>query len=423
MKKLLATALLIVGAISSQAFAASQAQYVRGMNLTETEGFPYDAAVAGGAKLSAQIAVDGMKRIGVKHVVLNPRAVMTSPFDNEVIPRTPLSERADERQRYQRLIQYIHSQGMTVGIRPIFFVVDSQGRTPFVDTAGKIWWHGNIQPQDPNRWFESFKSYLDIYLLIAKVNKVEEFTIGAELYSMTVGIEDQWKQYPYGFPAQWLALLNYARTKVIPGCRLMYDINFTDDAVNSAGGLRTTGGELERWRYRLVDLANRPNPTEKKIWEELVAFWSSLDAVGIDMYRSLASSNDQLPADYNALVAHLQKRADEYASQLDSMITEIEATINVQKPIIFKEIGYKSVTRGFINPFAYDNRSDEVNIAHQAAAYQAYFNSFWKPNWSWFSGVSFWDVGVNPARTGVKDPGFSPLGKAQTESVIKAHFN
>ncbi len=129
---------------------------------------------------------------------------------------------------------------------------------------------------------------MEVYLTVAKLAKVEEFTIGAELYSMTVGIEDQWKEYPYGFPGRWLELLRYVRAK-LPKTRLMYDINFTDDSVNS-GGLSASGGEFERWRYRLVDLAEPTNPEERKIWNDLVSFWTELDAVGLDIYRSLASA-------------------------------------------------------------------------------------------------------------------------------------
>lgn len=419
MKKLLLTSLLFFG------FGhLAQASYVAGFNLTESAGFVYDAAAtAAEPKTLAQGAVDDAKRLGSNHIILNVRAIMKGPFTNEVIPVTPPAERAAEAKRMLRLIKYIQSLGMTVGLRPIFFVVGPNGEFPYTekmaDGTTKVWWHGNIQPNDPNRWFESFRVYLDVYLTVAKLGKVDEFTIGAELYSMTVGIEDQWKAYPYGFPGRWLELLRYTRAK-LPKARLMYDINFTDDTV-VADGISASGGEFERWRYRLVDLANPSNPEELKIWNDLVSFWTELDYVGLDIYRSLASQNQVLSPDYNTLVGELKNRSDSYATQLDNGFMQIELTLSHHKEAIIKEIGFRSVDRGFIDPFAYAG-TGVLNLTHQAAAYQAIFESFWDPKWPWFKGIAFWDLAVDPSKQGQLDTGFSPLGKAQTEDVVKKYY-
>ncbi|WP_413560866.1 glycoside hydrolase family 113 [Bdellovibrio sp. HCB209] len=406
---------------SVQSFAAGK--YVSGFNLTESDGFLYDAAAAGQPKTLAQQAVDEAKRLGSNHIILNVRATMKGPYSSEIVPVTAPAERSKEAMRIAKLIKYVQSQGMTVGLRPIFFVVGPNGEFPYIekmaDGSEKTWWHGNIQPKDPNRWFESFRVYLDVYLTVAKLAKVDEFTIGAELYSMTVGIEDQWKEYPYGFPGRWLELLRYVRTK-LPTARLMYDVNFTDDSVNS-GGISASGGEFERWRYRLVDLADRQNPEEQKIWADLASFWKELDAIGLDIYRSLASNGQQLPTAYGDLVSVLRLRADSYATQLDTGLTQIELTLDHHKPAIIKEIGFRSVDRGFIDPFAYAG-SGTVNIQDQAAAFQAIFEAFWQPQWPWFKGILFWDIAIDPSKKGKGDNGFSPLGKEATEKVIKDHY-
>ena len=239
--------------------AFANAPSIRGFNLVDNDSIKFDsAATPTDPKTPAQIAVDHAKRLGANHVILNVRAIMKGGHGNEIIPMTPPADRGNELKRMVRLAKYIKSLGMTVGIRPIFFVFGPNGEFPYFeklsDGTSKLWWHGNIQPQDPNRWFESFRVFLDVYLTFAKAAKIEEFTVGAELYSMTVGVEDQWTEYPYGFPGRWLELLRYVR-KILPNARLMYDINFTDDSVNS-GGLSASGGELERWRYRIVDLAD-----------------------------------------------------------------------------------------------------------------------------------------------------------------------
>lgn len=419
---LLFTLLLAIPAI------AQDRQLVRGMNLTQLGQFIYDAAPAGKPKTPAQVAVDQMQTMGVTHVVLNPQAKMFDPRGNDLIPDVPNAQRAQERARYKRLIDYIHSKGMTVGIRPIFFVVKPDGSFPYVevsaDGTSKTWWHGNIQPSDVNRWFESLKQFHDIYILIARLNKVAEYTIGAELYSMTVGLEDQWPENPYGFPGRWLSLLRYTRSKLGKNMRIMYDINFTDDTAVSSGELTAMGGELERWRYRLVDLAHPENPDEFAVWQDLVNFWNELDAIGIDMYRSLASPNDVLPTNYEDLVSHLQIRSDEYASQIDLTLAEIESVTEKMQYMIFKEVGYRSVNKGFINPFDYETGLGTYREDHQAAAFEALFRSFWEPRFPWFQGASFWDVSVSPTRnTGVGDTGFSPIGKPQTIQVLQQIYS
>lgn len=407
--------------------AANDRPLVRGMNLTQLGNFIYDAAVGNAPKTPAQIAVDQIKSLGATHVVLNPQSKMIDPRGSDLIPEVPVADRNTERARYKRLIDYIHSQGMTVGIRPIFFVVKPDGTFPYTeampDGSTKVWWHGNIQPTDVNRWFESFKQFHDIYLLIARLNKVEEYTVGAELYSMTVGLEDQWKEQPYGFPGKWLQLLRYCRSKLGPKVRIMYDINFTDDRASSNGDLTAMGGEFERWRYRIVDLAEPTDPAQHAIWTDLVNFWKELDAIGIDMYRSLASKQDVIPQNYESMVSVLKIRSDEYAGQVDTALAEIESVVGQPQYMIFKEAGFRSVERGFINPFDYETGRGVYREDHQAAAFDSLFRSFWEPRFSWFQGASFWDVSVSPTRnTGPGDTGFSPIGKQQTVGVLRKIF-
>ncbi|MCB0420245.1 MAG: hypothetical protein KDD61_04575 [Bdellovibrionales bacterium] len=416
---------------------SASAREVRGFNLIEDAGFFYDAnlkATKIHEKTQAQVTVDRAKLLGANHIILNPRATMLGPYSNDVRPLTKGIQVSKEYRSYLRLIEYIRSIGMTVGIRPILFVVNKEGKTPYIekrtDGSEKIWWHGNIQPSDPNAWFESFRLYIEMYLRIAKKAQIEEFTIGAELYSMTVGIEDQWLAHPHGFPLQWEKIVDLVRGS-LPKARIMYDINFTDDS-NVSGGLGNTGGELERWRYRLVDLGPpldpgdrirwEQDPNGKPIWDHLVRFWKKLDAVGIDMYRSLASESDEIPDNYRQLVSLLSSRSDRYALQLELALAEIEDSLGEAKPVMFKEIGYKSVEKGFIDPFSYEKQTTDVNLEHQAAAYEAFFKSFWEPEWTWFYGVSFWDISTSLSRSGELDAGFSPLGKPLTENVIKKYY-
>ncbi len=403
---------------------ASSTEIIKGFNLVEGGGFIFDASINGRDKTPAQLAIDQAQRLGANHIILNVQASMKGPRANEVTAVIPPSGHRSQMQRIGRLISYIKAKNITVGLRTIFFVYGPDGEFPYVekmpDGSYKVWWHGNIQPADPNRWFDSFKIYLDTYLTIARFNGVDEFTLGAELHSMTVGIHDDWPEHPYGFPGRWLALLRYARAKLGNHVRIMYDINFTDAVINMFG-LPMPGGEFETWRYRLVDLANPRDPNENKIWQTLVSFWRELDAVGIDMYRSLASPQDVLPLEGNALVDLLKLRSNSFSVQMDTALREIAYTLGFEKNVIFKEIGFRSVEKGFIDPFNYALQGS-VNVLHQAVAYQAIFESFWAPNWPWFKGLNFWQISLDPAHSGQADGGFSPVNKLLTESVIKKYW-
>ena len=119
--------------LTLQAFAQDR-PLIRGMNLTQLGNFIYDAATPGKPKTPAQIAVDQIKDLGVTHIVLNPQAKMFDPRGNDIVPDVSNIERNSERARYKRLIDYIYSKGMTVGIRPIFFVVKPDGTFPYTES-------------------------------------------------------------------------------------------------------------------------------------------------------------------------------------------------------------------------------------------------------------------------------------------------
>ncbi len=399
-------------------------QSVKGFNLTENGEFRYKANPAGEEKTKAQEAVDRVVELGGNHIILNVRAKMIGPFSNSIEPVTGSGPIGIEAREMASLVRYAHDQGLTVGIRPIVFVVGPNGEFPveevLEDGTTKVWWHGNIQPSNPNTWFEQFQLYLDRYVTIARLAKVDDFTIGAELYSMTVGIEDQWPEYPHGFPGRWLELLRYVKAK-IPNTRIAYDINFTDDTL-STQGLTRSGGELERWRYRLVDLAEPEDPEENEIWQNLIQFWTELDRIGIDMYRSFAFPSDDLPADRDGLLAFLSQRSMAYSAQLDTALLDIEIMTGVAKKVVLKEVGYRSVENAFINPFTYATAQGPLNIEHQAISYQALFNGFWEPGYPWFDGIAFWDISLNPNFHGSEDRGFSPYGKEETEAVLDQYF-
>ncbi len=149
----------------------------------------------------------------------------------------------------------------------------------------------------------------------------------------------------------------------------------------------------------------------------------SLDLIGLDYYRWLASNSQKLPTDKESLFQLLKERASGHARQIDNALFEISLQTGVEKKIFIKEIGYKSSNLSFINPADYARPQVPVNLLHQEISYRAVLSSLIEPNWPWFLGLAFWDVSVDPTKKGILDSGFSPLGKPATEAVLKEYFD
>lgn len=414
---------LALGILS--AFPAQAAIRTKGFTITEIGTHRYDASLDPASKTEAQYIVDRLYAMGVRHINLSPRAVMRDPRGNFVELMTPAGELSWERDRYIRFINYVHGLGMTVGIRPIFFVVDGNGNIPYVENlvggGYKVWWHGNIQPNDPAAWYASFRTYLETYMEIANAARAEEFTIGAELQSMTVGIGAEWPQHPQGFPRYLRELVSSARSKLYSGARIMYDINYADDEVITTAGVEY-GGEIVEWRKALVDDVANGLPASER-WQDLAAVWRGLDAIGLDMYRSLASATEVLPVTYPELVTRLRQSTDEFAMQMSDTLEAINNVTGVAKPMVLKEVGYRSVDRGFVDPFLYAG-TGVYNAEHQAAAFEAVMSSFFmNPTLKGFDGIVFWDASVDMSRHGTADLGFSPIGKGVSEGVLLKYFS
>lgn len=306
---------------------------------------------------------------------------------------------------------------MTVGFRPLLLVLGPNGEFPYKEGA-HLWWHGNINPKDQNKWFDAFENFLLHYARGLQGSGLDEFTIGAEMQSMMVGMGQGEQAYLLGKPERWLKILRAVRA-LHPNAKLTYDINFPETLVPLTN---TIGGEFERWRHIIVDLETTTSPDLQERRQSLISLWREMDFIGIDFYRYLATSSKNLPAELNALTDRITPIAMSHASQIDNSISEIAMVTGIEKPIAIKEIGYKSTPYSFINPAAYSSDNGKLNITHQAAAYKAISNAFLKARWPWLYGIYFWDISTSPNLKGPNDTGFSPVGKAETLKVIQEDY-
>jgi hypothetical protein len=123
---------------------------------------------------------------------------------------------------------------------------------------------------------------------------------------------------------------------------------------------------------------------------ENVQFWDALDYIGVDEYYPL-------PDDLSA------------AGVLEK-ISAVQSRF--QKPVLFTEAGFPSVTEA--NRAPWDDPSRPVNLEIQAKSYDALLAAFYeKP---WFAGVYWWKVGTN-GFGGPSDASHTPWNKPAMQTV------
>lgn len=225
-------------------------------------------------------------------------------------------------------------------------------------------WRAHINPSNRAGWFRSYGHWVERYARIAEANGVEMFVIGSELIDMaTVHTNSTNTQH-------WKDLI--ARVRGVYSGKLTYSANW--------------GGSW--W----ADEKNR------------IEFWSDLDYIGIAAYFVLNS----------------EPNAEALKGQWDYWRTTDIQPLRDRwgKPVIFTEIGYRSMNGARFQPFnSWDHWG--VNEWEQAQLYEALF-SYWN-NHPWFMGVHLWDWMSDPNAGGPHNDGYTPQGKS-AEGVMRAWF-
>ncbi len=140
-----------------------------------------------------------------------------------------------------------------------------------------------------------------------------------------------------------------------------------------------------------------------------VPFWDQLDYIGIDAYFPLSQSKKP---DKATLIKKWQK--------YEKLLSKFSNQMN--KEILFTEIGYRSTDQGAGNQWKIENRPDHVaiNIELQKTAYEAFFETCW--NKSWFAGSFIWEWhAFDKHAGGLNHSNYSPQNKP-TEKCIKKWY-
>ncbi len=221
-------------------------------------------------------------------------------------------------------------------------------------------WRANIYPSDRDTWYRNYLAQLLHYGQIAQNEHVEAYTLGTELiYMASAAINPDNTE-------RWQNMIAQVR-KVYTGL-VSYDANW---------GSNTYTGEA-------------PN----------IGFWSSVDFIGISAYYPLYGD------------ASVQQDKSGWAGVESSEIGPLHDRTG--KPVVFSEIGYRSVNGANQAPFD-SGTNAPYNAQVQANAYEALFE-FWD-QYPWMQGADFWYANSNPNAGGAGDTDYLIYNKPVEQNV------
>lgn len=227
----------------------------------------------------------------------------------------------------------------------------------------QIWMHHGVytgtlsydNEQDWVKWEKGYENYIMHFVRIADSLNVAIFCIGTELEEVVNQRPEFWNKLIKNIKANYTGQLTYA--------------------------------------------AN---------WDEYpdVPFWKQLDFVGIDAYFPICA--EKTPS-----VASVKKAWDERTTELSSFSGSIE------KPILFTEMGYRSVDYNCKEPWTFQ----KVKTANTEAQKRAFKGFFTSKTWNapWMAGICVWKWHFNDKKIDEKNTGFTPQNKP-AEQVIKTYF-
>jgi len=213
-------------------------------------------------------------------------------------------------------------------------------------------WRGDIQMTDDaawDEWFASYRRFILHYARFAKEHGIEALCIGTELRNCVRGHQDQWRRLIIEVRAVYEGTLTYAAN----------------------------------WYEEF----------------EEIDFWGELDYIGIQAYFPLCERE-------NPTIEALLEGWREPLAKIERVRKKFA------KPVIFTEVGYRSIAAAGSKPWQWPQRGEavDVNLEVQSRCYEAFFQTFWdKP---WVMGVYWWKWFPTDSRAGgPASTGFTPQNK------------
>ncbi len=143
---------------------------------------------------------------------------------------------------------------------------------------------------------------------------------------------------------------------------------------------------------------------------EEISFWDALDFIGVQAYFELSKEDNPT----------LRDMVSGWEPHLEALQQLARST---GKPVLFTELGYRSVPYAAAQPWRWPEREESVpsDTTLQALLYQAFFEQVWSE--TWFAGAILWkwhptENAQHPGRARDFTPQFKPA-----ETIIGTWFN
>jgi hypothetical protein len=255
-------------------------------------------------------------------------------------------------------IRQAHALGLSVLLKPH---VDPMDGTP----------RSHYAPHDPAEWFRNYEAFLLHYAAIAAEQQVAMLSIGCELDSLAGP----------RYRAEWLHLV--AAVRAVYSGRLVYS--------------------AETWG------------------QDDVSFWDQVDLIGVDAYDPLSYAHNPTLADLVAGWTTVSSNPWVAAKSNHKSPLENYRALSIRfgKPVVFSEIGYKSVAGAMTRPGDWRFKG-RVDLALQARAYEAFFQ-VWGQETDWMKGAFLWnwEPVPDPERTPGGLAGYTPQNKPAAEVITR----
>ena len=182
--------------------------------------------------------------------------------------------------------------------------------------------------------------------------------------------------------------------------------HYADMAQDEGVSLLCVGVELDATRHREVDWRRVIASVRESYhgpltfaanWgrETDIGWWDALDYAGVDAYFPLADGPGKSVEQLKAAWTRHRDRLRAWQAKID-------------RPLLFTEIGYRSVDYAAVQPWEYQKRG-RVALLEQANLYQAAMETFWPE--PWFYGMYWWQWRTFPPPAPKNDDQFTPQGK------------
>lgn len=222
----------------------------------------------------------------------------------------------------------------------------------------QIWlgssWPGDVEMDTESDWNKFFKNYycwIRHYALLAEIHEMDALSLGVEFAKATVQRPEEWKVIA-------------RKIRKLYGGHLTYSANW--------------GEEFEKF-----------------------SFWEEFDYIGLNCYYPLSKSKEVSKKE-------LKKTFEEISTKIEKI------SRSYKKPVVFTEIGFRSVNQTWENPHA-DPQGRQSNEAAQKMCYEVVFEGIEKADWC--KGILWWkwptDIGIRSTT----QAGFTPNAKKAEKTV------